>query len=575
MALEIAKPTGTRRARWTSRRALCAALALGGPGLGCSGQVMGGADEAPAAGTPTPPRGGDPTGSGGKPGPAGTPAPGTPGREAGPTTPFEARMQRLTAAQYRNVVTDLFGAGLTLPALEEEAAVGGFASLGASEVGTSRRGVALYGEAAQAVARQVMTDPARRKAAVPCAPADPKRADDACAGMVVDATGRRLFRRPLTPEERTRYVALAAEGARSAGDFARGVELALEALLQSPIFLYRAELGEPVAGSSTRRLTGAELASRLSFALHDTAPDDALLTAALKGELETPAGLRKQAERLLAAKRGAETLQAFFAEMFRLPDGATPEKASMRQETLLVLAELEAQKLPYTRLFSAPFTFVDDTLAKRYGLAVRPGSAFTKVTLPEGPRQGLLGHAALLVEGTEESHPIPRGKFIREALLCQEIPPPPPGTNTELPPVTKESPKTARERLAKHREDPSCAGCHALMDPVGLALESFDGLGRLRTTEHGLPIDPSGELDGKPFRDARELGVRLGERDDVRTCLVRSLRRFMTGQMEGAEQAGIVAALDAKFRAGGESVRDLQLTIVTDESFRTVVPARQ
>jgi hypothetical protein len=541
--------------------------------LGCTGSI--GAPDAPGStggvgngsGAPGTTGGGRPTGGGTSSG-SGTGA----GSSSAPA-PFEARMLRLTSTQYRNVVTDVFGANITVPTLDPEAALGGFAAVGASRVGTSKLGVSHYADAAQQVTKQAFADAGKRATLAGCSPTNAKAADDACAGKAIASVGRLLLRRPLTTDEQTRYVGFASEAARATSDFWEGLRFAFEALLQTPSFLYRAELGEPTGKGDTRALRGVELASRLSFATQNTAPSGALLDAALAGELDTSEGLGRWAGMLLGTDKAARNRDDVFAEMLELPDAVDPDTTAMRQETLLVLRELETQKLPYTSLFTAPFTFVNDALAMRYGLPDRPGSALKKVTLPAGNRQGLLGQASVLYQGRDTSNPIARGKFVREALLCQVIPPPPPGLNPVLPEASAGAGATVRERLTKHREDPSCAACHAQMDPIGLGLETFDGLARYRTSENGKPIDESGDLDGATFANARGLGARIAAHPDARACAVRSLRRAMTGALEDDRQDGVIAALTGRFAAAGESIRALQTAIIDDETFRIVTPA--
>ncbi len=491
----------------------------------------------------------------------------------GSAKPFAPTMLRLTASQYRNTIADLFGPDIVVPELEEDTPLGGFLSVGASVIGTSQRGVELYEAAALAIARQTVGEPNRRKTIVGCEPASATAADAACAGKLIDRVGRRLYRRALDEAERARYLAVAADSTKLTGSFWDGLQNTLAAMLQAPSVIYRAERGDPRAAQQDRARFGSyDLAARLAFGLTDAGPDDALLDAAAKGELDTDQGVARHATRLLGSARGRTALRAFFAEMLRLPRGTTADMVALREETMLVLDELAARRAPFTELFTVRHTFVDDTLAKLYGLPERPGAKFVKVTLPEAvPRQGLLGHASVLsVFGAD---PTLRGKMVRESLLCQTVPPPPPEVTPELPKPTADAPKSARERLAQHQKDPACAGCHALVDPIGLALHSFDGNGRYRTTEFGLPIDTSGELDGVPFKDARGLSTALAKHPKVPECLVRSLHRHITGQVEGAGQEASVARLSEEFVQKGQQVADLVLAIVGSPAFSEVTTA--
>ncbi len=497
-----------------------------------------------------------------------TPAPGAVG------APFAARMQRLTATQYRSVIAQVLGAGIVVPDLEADSRIAGFDELGATRVSTSARGVELYAAAGEFIAKQFLGDAARVQGVMGCTPTSAASADDACAGKLLDGVGRRLFRRPLDSAERARYLAIAADGATVTGSFWAGLETMLAGLLKSPLFLYRTEWNEGTPGA-TVRVSGYNMAGRLSFGLRGSSPDDELLDAAARGDLERDAGVKEQAARLLSSQLGQQNLENFFSMMLRLPNGASAEAMAMKQETLLVLQELNAQKAPFADIYAAPFTFINDTLAELYGLPDRPGAALTKVLLPaSGPRRGLLGHAGILSESGAQPSAILRGKYIREALLCQVVPPPPPSVIPVLPAQDASKPQTTRERLTKHRADPACASCHQLMDPLGLALENFDGAGKYRLDDKGLPIDPSGELDGTAFVDAAGLGAALSTHPDANGCLVATLHRRLTGQYNEVEQAPTLDRIRDGYVQNRQSFDELVLSVVGAETFlQATLPA--
>lgn len=504
--------------------------------------------------------------------PPGTSTPETPAAAA-EGAPFTARLQRLTALQYRSTIQDIFGTFISVPDLEMDARIAGFDELGAALVSTSARGVELYAAAAQAVAKQVLNDTSQLQQVAGCTPASSTAADDACAAKFLDSVGRRLFRRPLDAVERTRYLAIASDAASAASSFAAGLETLLSALLQSPLFIYRAEWSEGTAGA-TVRINGYDMAARLSFALNDVGPSDELLDAAARGELDRDEGVTARAAGLLASERGQQNLENFFSMMLRLPNGTTPEAQAMKQETLLVLRDLNAQHAPFTEAYVAPFTFVNDSLAQLYGLPERPGTTLTKVMLPAGSlRRGLLGHAGVLSESGAEPSPILRGKYIREALLCQAIPPPPPSVVAVLPPQDASKPQTMRERLTKHRADPACAACHELMDPLGLALENFDGGGRYRADDRGMAIDPSGQLDGVAFSTAAGLGAALSAHPGASRCLVATLHRRLTGQLEVGSQDATLNRLRDAYLKNRQTTDELVLDIIRSETFvQTTLP---
>jgi hypothetical protein len=423
---------------------------------------------------------------------------------------------------------------------------------------------------------------------VPCTPAS--ISDAACARTFVTSFGRRAWRRPLTDEEVVRYATVATGAASLLNDFWKGLACGVSGLLQSPHFLYRAEIGAPDPADGTRRrLDGYELAARLSYLLWDTTPDAELLAAAGDGRLASAAGLGAQADRLLGSPRARPALQTFFADRLRLDDLAgvmqpagtfkqlTPTLlSSMKKETLGVIDDLVSGRDADVReLIDGSSTFVNDELAALYGLP-KPGKADPiKVTLPAAsPRAGYLGQGSFLAL---TSHPVVtsptrRGKFIREVVMCQTIPPPPPNVNAALPPNTAGA-RTMRERLELHRADPACNSCHAMTDPVGLAFESFDAIGGYRTSDGGLPIDASGVLDGASYADAASFAHLLRARPETSECLVRGYFRYLSGHVEAAGEEPAIAGLVAGFQRSGFRFRALVKAAVDSPAFSSVARA--
>ncbi|MGE0789231.1 MAG: DUF1592 domain-containing protein [Sandaracinaceae bacterium] len=502
----------------------------------------------------------------------------------GPRTfaPLPSGMQRLTFAQYQNAITDILGPGLPLPAdaPEPDTSLNGFVSIGASRTTISDRGVEGYSNAAYAIADAALA-PDRRDALVGC-----DANDGACRRDFVETFGRRFFRRDLTDAERDRYTAVADQATTVLGDGYEGLEFALAGLMQSPNFLFRIELGEPDAESPSRlRYTDHEMASRLSFVLWNSTPDDALLAAADAGELTTDEGLRAQVDRMLLSDRARGAVRNFFRELLRLDEVALVEKdlevfptftpalrASAEEETLAVLEHhtLDADA-DFRDVFTSDVTYVDALLRDHYGLppAETETAGFEEVTLPEeSARRGLLGHASLLsifAHDTKTSATL-RGRFVRQTLLCGSIPPPPPGVSTTLPPS---SAPTLRERVAQHLMNEGCSDCHERMDPIGLGLETYDAIGQQRDMENGAMIDASGVLDGAHFADATELGQRVGEHPDLGPCLTRNLYRYALGANESSRQLVEIDRLAAAFEESGYRVRGLLGELVMSEGFRT------
>jgi len=247
--------------------------------------------------------------------------------------------------------------------------------------------------------------------------------------------------------------------------------------------------------------------------------------------------------------------------------------ASMRAETLAVLSDLVFDRDDdYRELFSSRSTFVNRELAQLYGLDPVAGEDVLPVVLPpSAPRAGLLGQGSFLALGAHaaSTSPTRRGKLVREVLLCQAIPPPPPNVSTEFPPdPAGDVKRTMRQKLEFHRTEPNCAPCHASMDPIGLALEHFDGIGAYRERDGNLPIDASGELDGASFQDALGLGRAVAAHPELSTCLARNLFRYATGRLEtGAEQA-LVQGLSEGFAGEQYRVKRLLLAVIGSVAFR-------
>lgn len=492
--------------------------------------------------------------------------------------PGPPTVPRLTAAQYRHTLRDLFGASLILPsAIEPDSPAAGLLAVGASETSISSWGVEQYESAAYAIAQQVLSDPEQR-ARFSCTPSG--TTDPTCARTLIGDWGRSLFRRPLAEDELSGLVKLTTLGSTTSANFDAGLELGLAALLQSPSFLFRVELGE--AG----RYGPYALASRLSFFLWNAGPDAELLAAAADGRLATAEGLEQQARRLLADPRARRGVRAFFEDLFELyhleslnKDPTvflhyTTELGKLAKEQ--TLQDLERivfdEDADYRQILITDRTAVDRRLAALYGVRAGSKDGFSVVQLPpEGGRRGLLGQASFLAlrAHPSSSSAVLRGAFVRKVLLCQLVPPAPVGLNTALPEPT-ETARTLRERNVVHLTDPGCAACHSRMDPIGLGLENFDGIGRYRSEDNGAVIDASGELDGVPFTDAWSLAQAVHDHPDVPRCLVRSLYRYATNAQEVPSEAPLIDALTANFQASGHRIQNLMLELVTSGAFQQV-----
>ena len=499
--------------------------------------------------------------------------------------PAPPALRLLTVSQYQNSVRALLGDAIAVPTdLELDTVLNGFVSIGASKVDLSPLAVEQLESAALAAAKQALSDTANRTKLVGCTPAG--TTDDACARSFITTFGRRAWRRPLTAEEVTRYAKVATSAAMTLGNFYGGLEYGLAGLLQSPNFVYRAEVGDPDPQAPDRRiLNGYEVATRLSYFLANTTPDDALLDAAAAGSLAMPDSIQSTAQRLLDAPAARTAMQSFFSELLHLSElnnltqlpAIFPQAmsatlgASMRTETLRVLEDITfARDVDYRTLFDTTNTFVNGELAKIYGLTAPTGTAFVATTLPaSGTRAGLLGQAGVLAMNSHANatSPTRRGKYVREVFLCQSVDPPPPDVDPTFPP-DQNGPLTMRQRLSAHSTDIRCASCHNFLDPIGLGLENFDGIGAYRTQDAGQTIDASGVLDGQAFTDARSLGVALKNHPNLGMCLTRGVFRYAFGHLETAGEAVVVTELRDKLAAGGYRFKGLLLDVASSTAFR-------
>jgi hypothetical protein len=502
-----------------------------------------------------------------------------------PFAPAPASLKRLTRRHYEQTIRDLLG-DVTVPSdLEVDTPLYGFTTVGAASLTVSPRAAEQFEAAALDLARQLFSDGARRESFVGCAPAT---ADEPCVRAFIDRFGLRAFRRPLTIEELDRWSALAVTIATSFRDVWVGLEMTVAGILQSPYFLYRVELGTPDPEDGTRlRYASYEMASRLSYFIASTTPDDELLDAAAAGGLDDAAGIRREVLRLLDREGAKASLGLFFEEHLKLDrlngltkDGETyPQMsvtlpAAMKGEVLALVEDIVfARGADLRELFSGRTTFVNAELARVYNLPGIEGDAFQRFTFPaNSPRAGILtspGFLALNSHATATS-PTFRGKYVRQALLCQEIPPPPPGVTTTLPePDPNAGPQTLRQRLETlHLANPTCAACHNRMDPVGFGFESFDAIGAYRTTDNGLPVDPTGDLDGQRFRSTRELAELVARHENLGPCLSRMAYRYASAHLETDGETQTIEDVSTAFATSGYRFKDLVVAIATSDGFR-------
>lgn len=506
-------------------------------------------------------------------------------------------VRRLTHSQYNNAVRDLLGE-LSRPAdqFPPEDFIHGFKNQIHGQ-STSPLLMEGYSAAAEKVARNAFRG-GDQNHLIPCSPAGPN--DQACMERFVRAFGKKAFRRPLTDEEASRYTELALTLATEHEQFLSGAQIVVEAMLQSPHFLMRFEYGPGTPNESY------ENAAKLSFFLWDTTPDDWLLGLAEAGGLRSSEQIEAAAKTMLDDPRAKRAMDEFLSQWMRFdralktirdrkyyPQFNTEMAAAMTEETRRLFNHLVWGDGDFRELFNADYTFVNADLAKVYGLP-EPAEPFEETPYPpDSKRAGVVGQGTflLLTSKPSETSPTERGLFVREHFLCQAVPPPPPGVNANLPPLTDAKPMTNRDRLSVHLSGEACASCHRLIDPIGLGLEQFDAIGQYRDkfhvvipptrdeakrkvktkpTEYDLDIDVTAEIVGmadSSFGSPKELGDVLANDDGCQKCVVKQVFRYALGREETLSDRQAIDGTIERFRESGFRFRELLLGIVSSKPF--------
>ncbi len=463
---------------------------------------------------------------------------------------------RISSSQYRRTISDIFGPSIVITArFESETRENGLLAIGALNNSVSEDGFERYHEIAKDVATQV-TNKSHRNVLIPCAPKSATTSDDACARKFLSAAGRLLYRRPLQKAEIQALVGVSKTPADKKKDFYAGISAGLVDLLISPDFLFRYRTLEPDPAHPGRsRLDGYSKAAILSSFLWNSNPDDLLLKAAEDGSLHTDKGLARQVDRMIASPEVASGVRAFFSDMLGLdrfdvlskdakffPRFTPAAKRDAPEQTLRTIVDHVVHRQgDYRELFTTRRTFMTRALAAMYGVPLvettdnaRP-MRWLPYTYPEGdPRAGILSQASFvaLYSGAGRTSPTDRGKNFRMNFLCQAVPPPPPDIDfTLIQDISNPKFKTVRDRLEAHRSNPTCAACHRLTDPMGLAFENFDASGGFRTIENGVPIDTSGEWNGAKFSGPVELTKALHADPAITSCAARKVFAFASGAM--------------------------------------------
>jgi hypothetical protein len=504
-------------------------------------------------------------------------------------------IRRLTHSQYNNTLRDLLG-DQTRPAdgFPKEDFVHGFKNAAEAQ-GVPPLLAEAYSDAAERAARGAFRG-GDHQDLVSCKPAVPT--DAACAGTFVREFGAKAFRRPLNAQEAGVYTELLMREAARVKDFLGGAQIVVEAMLQSPNFLFRTEHGP---GSEFGQF---ETASRLSYFLWDTMPSAELRAAAEAGKLGTTAEIEAAAREMFKDHRARASMDEFLAQWLRFDRALTATRerrlfrdfntelaAAMTEETRQLFNYLVWEGRDFREFFSADYTFPSSALAELYGMP-QPAEEYARVSYPaDSGRAGVLGHGTILTltSSPSDTSPTGRGVFVREHFLCHVVPPPPPGVNTTLPEVTESKPLTNRQRLEIHLNSAPCRSCHMLMDPIGVGFEQYDAIGRHRdkltlefqkegegddeknkTVVVNLDLDTTAHVSGienSAFSTPKELGRILANDPTCQRCVVKQLFRYAMGREEKAGDQAAIDAMLARFQSTGFQFRELMIALVTSEPF--------
>ena len=508
-----------------------------------------------------------------------------PGEPESKGTPASLRL--LTEQQYLNTLSYVFGPDMK-PTTRFAALprTGGLLASGSAIAGLTDSQLEMYQKTAAKVATQIISEGSRNYL-IPCTPAAPDKADADCARSFITATAPLLYRRALPADRIDKLVDEAGKGAEALHSFYNGLGVVIEGMLLSPNMLLVAETAEPdPKQAGAERLDSWSLATRLSLFLWNSAPDAELLAAADSGDLQTDKGLAREVDRMLASPRLEDGVRALFDDMFEFENfGVLSKDATIypsftgetavdaREQTLrTVVDQLLVNKGDYRDLFTSRKTFMSQSLAPIYKVAAQ-GPGWTPYEFPaDSPYAGLLTHISFQAL---HSHPgrssvTLRGKALREVMLCQVVPKPPANVDFSAVQNPTADLKTARQRVAFHLKNPSCAGCHRIMDPSGLPMEAFDGAGQFRTMEADAPIDTTGNLDGVEFTDVVGLGKALHDNPQLPWCAVRRTFAYATGTPSDSNSRRTLEFLSERFADSGYQLPTLLREVALSTAFRRV-----
>jgi hypothetical protein len=488
-----------------------------------------------------------------------------------------SQIRRLTESQYRAVIADIFGPDIKVVGrFEPDLRIDGLQAVGSTAVSITAAGLEQYETMARNIAAQV-TDAEHRGKLVGCEPTPADKDGAACARQFVERVGPQLYRRPVAPAEIAALADEVVSAAAVLGNFHAGLAATLSGMLTNPEFLFRVDR----PGASRRNVDAWSKASRLSFLLWNTAPDQALLNDAANGALDTHAGLARVVDRMIASPRFEQGVRAFFIDYLRLdsmdelakdsliyPAFSQAVATALREQTLRTISwHLVDKQGDYRGLFTTRAIAMNRALGPIYDIPVAKADWYIH-EFPQGdPRTGILTHASLLAQHSHPGRTSPtlRGVALSEIFLCEKIPAPPANVNfAVVQNVDNPTLKTTRARLQAHLDDEECASCHRRTDPLGLGLEQFDGAGQFRTFEHDEKIDVTGDFEKQAFDGAAALGRLFHDSSRVSSCLVQSAWRYAHGRSPTEADRTGITRLNQDFSSGGYRFAALMRAIALD-----------
>jgi len=499
-----------------------------------------------------------------------------------------APLRRLTRFEYNNTVRDL--------AKVTDAPANNFPP---EEIGSGFGTDADTQTVSDVLAKKYMTTAAKIAASLTasdrigtlaaCATSASGASETTCVRTIIDSFVPAAFRRPLEAGEADGLQQLFQTVRTAGATFPSSVAAVLEAVLQSPEFLYRPEFGTAVAGrTDVLKPTGYEMASRLSYLYWGSMPDEQLRGVAASGALDTPEGVKAQAAQMLADPRAKDVVRFFFDGLLPIQGLSNLMRAQfptfngrigglMREETQTFLQNIVLGGGTWTEALTANYTYVNQDLAAFYGISGVTGDTFQKVQLDGVKRAGLLTQGGVVAGPihSNENNPVVRGAFVLNKLMCAKINTPPASLGPIIPPDPAIG-GTARERFSAHSSNPQCSGCHSALDPIGFALENFNAIGQWQDQENGKQIDVSvNSPQLGQFSGAVELGKKLAESPMVQNCFVTNWANFAYGRDTSAQDACTMQRMQDSFKASGYNVKELLLNLTQTDTFLYLPAVRQ